>query len=45
MEPLAVAIFGAAEALGRWWLTAGGMSAERTAELLIRTIEPGLRMR
>ena len=45
VEPLAVAIFGAAEALGRWWLTSDGMSAERTAELLIRTIEPGLRMR
>jgi AcrR family transcriptional regulator len=45
VEPLAVAIFGAAEALGRWWLTAEGMSAERTAELLIRTIEPGLRNR
>jgi AcrR family transcriptional regulator len=45
VEPLAVAIFGAAEALGRWWLTADGMSAERTAELLIRTIEPGLRQR
>ena len=45
VEPLAVAIFGAAEALGRWWLTAEGMSAERTAELLIRTIEPGLRAR
>jgi AcrR family transcriptional regulator len=43
VEPLAVAILGAAEALGRWWLTAEGMSAERTAELLIRTIEPGLR--
>jgi AcrR family transcriptional regulator len=42
VEPLAVAIFGAAEALGRWWLTSDGMSAERTAELLIRTIEPGL---
>ena len=38
-----MAIFGAAEALGRWWLTAEGMSAERTAELLIRTLEPGLR--
>jgi len=45
VEPLAVAIFGAAEALGRWWLTSEDMSAERTAELLIRTIEPGLRMR
>ncbi len=43
VEPLSVAIFGAAEALGRWWLRTGAMSAERTAELLIRTIEPGLR--
>jgi AcrR family transcriptional regulator len=42
VEPLSVAIFGAAEALGRWWLASEGMSAERTAELLIRTIEPGL---
>ena len=45
VEPLSVAIFGAAEALGRWWLRTGAMSAERTAELLIRTIEPGLRNR
>lgn len=43
VEPLSVAIFGAAEALGRWWLRTGELSAERTAELLIRTIEPGLR--
>ena len=40
-----MAIFGAAEALGRWWLRTGAMSAERTADLLIRTIEPGLRTR
>lgn len=45
VEPLSVAILGAAEALGRWWLRTGAMSAERTAELLIRTIEPGLRTR
>jgi AcrR family transcriptional regulator len=45
VEPLSVAIFGAAEALGRWWLRTGELSAERTAELLIRTIEPGLRKR
>jgi len=45
VEPLSVAIFGAAEALGRWWLRSGELSAERTAELLIRTIEPGLRTR
>jgi AcrR family transcriptional regulator len=43
VEPVSVAIFGAAEALGRWWLRTGELSAERTAELLIRTIEPGLR--
>jgi len=45
VEPLSVAIFGAAEALGRWWLKTGELTAERTAELLIRTIEPGLRTR
>ena len=43
VEPVSVAILGAAEALGRWWLRTGQLSAERTAELLIRTIEPGLR--
>src|SRR4051794_19480449 len=45
VEPLSVAIFGAAEALGRWWLRTGSLSAERTAELLIRTLEPGLKGR
>jgi len=45
VEPLSIAILGAAEALGRWWLRTGELSAERTAELLIRTIEPGLRTR
>jgi AcrR family transcriptional regulator len=45
VEPVSVAILGAAEALGRWWLRTGELSAERTAELLIRTIEPGLRPR
>ena len=45
VEPVSVAIFGAAEALGRWWLRTDSLSAERTAELLIRTIEPGLRKR
>jgi AcrR family transcriptional regulator len=43
VEPLSVAILGAAESLGRWWLRSEAMSSERTAELLIRTIEPGLR--
>jgi AcrR family transcriptional regulator len=45
VEPLSIAILGAAEALGRWWLRTGALSADRTAELLIRTIEPGLRTR
>ena len=42
VEPLSVAIFGAAEALARWWLRTGELSADRTADLLIRTLEPGL---
>src|ERR1700744_6093919 len=42
VEPLSVAIPGASEALGRWWLRTGAMPAEKAAELLIRTIEPGL---
>ena len=43
VEPLAIAILGAAEALGRWWTRTGAIPADRAAELLIRTIEPGLR--
>jgi AcrR family transcriptional regulator len=43
VEPLAIAILGAAEALGRWWTHTQAMPADRAAELLIRTIEPGLR--
>jgi AcrR family transcriptional regulator len=43
VEPLAVAILGAAEALGRWWTRTRAIPAGRAAELLIRTIEPGLR--
>jgi len=42
-EPLTVAVLGAAEALGRWWLRTGAMRAEDAADLLIRTLEPGLR--
>ncbi len=41
-EPLSVAILGAAEALGRWWLRTDAMPAAKAAELLIATIEPGL---
>ena len=43
VEPLAIAILGAAEALGRWWTHTQAIPADRAAELLIRTIEPGLR--
>ena len=43
VEPLSIAILGAAEALGRWWLRTRAIPADRAAELLIRTIEPGLR--
>jgi AcrR family transcriptional regulator len=42
-EPLTVAVLGAAEALGRWWLRTGAMPAAKAADLLIRTLEPGLR--
>jgi len=36
-------VLGAAEALGRWWLRTEAMRAEDAADLLIRTLEPGLR--
>jgi AcrR family transcriptional regulator len=42
-EPLTVAVLGAAEALGRWWLRTEAMPAASAADLLIRTLEPGLR--
>jgi AcrR family transcriptional regulator len=42
---LSVALLGAAEALGRWWLRDGAIPAAEAAELLISTVEPGLRAR
>jgi AcrR family transcriptional regulator len=45
VEALSIALLGAAEALARWWLTSGALSAEAAAELLISTVEPGLRSR
>jgi AcrR family transcriptional regulator len=42
VEALSVAVLGAAEALVRWWLRTESLTAEETAELLIRTVEPGL---
>ena len=43
VEPLTVAVLGAAEALGRWWLRTEAMPSATAADLLIRTLEPGLR--
>jgi AcrR family transcriptional regulator len=45
VEALSTAVMGAAEALVRWWLRTGGMSAAEAAELLVSTVEPGLRRR
>jgi AcrR family transcriptional regulator len=44
-EALSTALLGAAEALARWWLHTGALSAGEAAELLIKTVEPGLRAR
>jgi len=45
IEALSTALLGAAEALARWWLLSGEIGADAAAELLISTIEPGLRAR
>jgi AcrR family transcriptional regulator len=45
VEALSVALLGAAEALARWWLRTGDLSAEAAAELLISTVAPGLAAR
>jgi AcrR family transcriptional regulator len=45
VEALSTALLGAAEALARWWLRSEAISAEEAAELLISTVEPGLRER
>lgn len=42
-EALSTAILGAVEALTRWWLRTEAISASYAAELLIATIQPGLR--
>jgi len=44
-EALSTALLGAAEALARWWLRTQEIGADEAAELLITTIEPGLRAR
>ena len=45
VEALSAALLGAAEALARWWLRTEAIGADEAAELLIATIEPGLRVR
>ncbi len=45
IEALSTALLGAAEALARWWLRSEEIGAKDAAELLISTIEPGLRAR
>ena len=45
VEALSAALLGATEALARWWLRTEALSAEEAAELLISTLEPGLRAR
>jgi AcrR family transcriptional regulator len=45
VEALSTALLGAAESLARWWLRTGALSAGEAAELLIATVEPGLRAR
>jgi AcrR family transcriptional regulator len=45
VEALSAALLGAAEALARWWLRTEEISADDAADLLISTIEPGLRAR
>jgi AcrR family transcriptional regulator len=45
VEALSTALLGAAEALARWWLRTEALSAEAAAELLIATVEPGIRAR
>ena len=45
VEALSEALLGAAEALAHWWLRTEAISAEQAADLLIATIEPGLRLR
>jgi hypothetical protein len=45
VEALSTALLGASEALARWWLRTEAIGAEQAAELLISTVEPGLRER
>jgi AcrR family transcriptional regulator len=45
VEALSAAVLGAAEALARWWLRTGALSAAEVADLLVASLEPCLRRR
>ncbi|HTR75495.1 MAG TPA: TetR/AcrR family transcriptional regulator [Solirubrobacterales bacterium] len=45
IEALSAALLGAAEELARWWLRTEAISADEAADLLISTVEPGIRAR
>lgn len=45
VEATSTAVLGAAEAVARWWLATQEISASEAADLLISTVEPGLRGR
>jgi AcrR family transcriptional regulator len=45
IEALSAALLGAAEELARWWLRTEAIPAGEAAELLISTVEPGIRAR
>ena len=45
IEALSAALLGAAEELARWWLRTEAIAADEAAELLISTVEPGIRAR
>ena len=45
IEALSTALLGASEALARWWLRTEAIPATAAADLLIETVEPGLRAR
>ena len=45
VSAISIAVLGAAEALGRWWLRTDATSADVAAQMLINTLGPGLRER
>jgi len=45
VEAFANTLFGACEALARWWLRSGAISTAEAADMLVSTIEPGMRAR